>query len=91
MYNGYVDMINNNKEGGKMTNFNYKPALINKDVSKAGHISLMEKHTLENLLKREFDNETSTTRRHVLSDLYEKVSKSLAINFEYEDIYEEKS
>ena len=49
----------------------------------------MEKHTLENLLKREFENESSTTRRHVLSDLYEKVSKSLVINFEYEDQYQE--
>ena len=68
---------------------NSKPALINKTVSKAGHINLMEKHTLENLLKREFENEPSTTRRHVLSDLYEKVSKSLEINFEYEDQYQE--
>ena len=68
---------------------NSKPVLINKTVSKAGYINLMEKHTLENLLKREFENESSTTRRHVLSDLYEKVSKSLEINFEYEDQYQE--
>ena len=74
-----------------MKNLTNKPALINKDVSKAGHISLTEKALLKTLLQREFDNEKSATRKHIISDLYEKVSNSLEINFVYEDIYEEQA
>tara|TARA_Y100000004_G_scaffold49186_1_gene54156 strand:+ start:6115 stop:6339 length:225 start_codon:yes stop_codon:yes gene_type:complete len=74
-----------------MINTNNKPSLINKDVSKAGHISLEEKALLTKLLQTEFDNEKSALRKHLISDLYEKVSKSLDINFVYEDIFQEQA
>lgn len=74
-----------------MINTNNQPALINKDVSKAGHISLEEKALLTELLENAFENEKSASRKHLISDLYEKVSKSLDVNFEYEDIFEEQA
>lgn len=74
-----------------MINTNNQPALINKDVSKAGHISLEEKALLTELLENAFENEKYPYRKHLISDLYEKVSKSLDVNFEYEDIFEEQA
>ena len=74
-----------------MINTNNQPALINKDVSKAGHISLEEKALLTELLENAFENEKSASRKHLISDLHEKVSKSLDVNFEYEDIFEEQA
>jgi len=74
-----------------MKNLTNKPVLINKDVSKAGHISLEEKLFLIEILQNQFHAEVSAKRRHVLSDLHEKVTKALDINFEYEDIYEEQA
>ena len=61
------------------------PNLINYKVSKSSFLNLSEKEILTNLLKKSFTETEDILERHILSDIYEKVSKSLETNFVYED------
>ena len=65
---------------------NKKPNLIRKN-SKAGFLNFREKVILEAILSQAFENSgvQDTETRHIVSDIFEKVTTANVINFDYED------
>ena len=65
---------------------NKKPNLIRKN-SKAGFLNFREKVILEAILEQAFENTgvQDTETRHIVSDIFEKVTTANVINFDYED------
>ena len=65
---------------------NKKPNLIRKN-SKAGFLNFREKVILEAILEQAFENSgvQDTETRHIVSDIFEKVTTANVINFDYED------